>query len=327
MAAGEPETLYQQNHCGVYRSTTAAHTGPRSPTTGCRAEFGVPDRGPSARPRHGLGHPAQRRDGAASCPDGKRGGLADARPRRVLDPQRAGPAAASDAYLTVLREAMARDTLDPVGITFGTKTGQLWQSSDEGDSWRHDHRRPAGDLGGRGGRRSRADRAMATSCSRARSWPCSRAPSAHTRSPGGPSATLLVALDALDPGPARPARRGGPAPATAHQRLRGRPAGRPDDTGRRPRRPSTSSPPCRAAEPALGRRCRPSLDGAPGGSTSAGRSEGRERVEGLRCARRPRRRRASAADRRRRDRRRSPASRGRRAGRASRSPRRPSPRA
>ena len=41
-----------------------------------------------------------------------------------------------DAYLSVLREAMARDTLDPVGITFGTKTGQLWHSSDEGGSWR-----------------------------------------------------------------------------------------------------------------------------------------------------------------------------------------------
>jgi photosystem II stability/assembly factor-like uncharacterized protein len=40
------------------------------------------------------------------------------------------------AYLTVLREAMARDTLDPVGITFGTETGQLWQSVDEGVSWR-----------------------------------------------------------------------------------------------------------------------------------------------------------------------------------------------
>ena len=41
-----------------------------------------------------------------------------------------------DAYLSVLREAMARDTLDPVGITFGTKTGQLWHSDDEGTSWR-----------------------------------------------------------------------------------------------------------------------------------------------------------------------------------------------
>jgi photosystem II stability/assembly factor-like uncharacterized protein len=30
---------------------------------------------------------------------------------------------------------MARDTLDPVGVTFGTETGQLWQSADEGRSW------------------------------------------------------------------------------------------------------------------------------------------------------------------------------------------------
>ena len=40
-----------------------------------------------------------------------------------------------DAYLSVLREAMARDTLDPVGIAFGTKSGQLWHSRDEGRSW------------------------------------------------------------------------------------------------------------------------------------------------------------------------------------------------
>jgi photosystem II stability/assembly factor-like uncharacterized protein len=39
------------------------------------------------------------------------------------------------AYLSVLREAMARDELDPVGITFGTKTGQLWHSRDEGATW------------------------------------------------------------------------------------------------------------------------------------------------------------------------------------------------
>jgi hypothetical protein len=30
---------------------------------------------------------------------------------------------------------MARDTLDPVGITFGTSTGQVWHSPNEGVSW------------------------------------------------------------------------------------------------------------------------------------------------------------------------------------------------
>ena len=40
-----------------------------------------------------------------------------------------------DAYLQVLREAMANDGMDPVGIYFGTSTGQLFGSADEGRSW------------------------------------------------------------------------------------------------------------------------------------------------------------------------------------------------
>ena len=42
----------------------------------------------------------------------------------------------SDAYIGVLREAMAVDRLDPVGVYFGTSTGQLYGSRDEGHSWR-----------------------------------------------------------------------------------------------------------------------------------------------------------------------------------------------
>ena len=41
-----------------------------------------------------------------------------------------------DAYIGVLREAMASDPLTPAGIYFGTSTGQLFGSRDEGDSWR-----------------------------------------------------------------------------------------------------------------------------------------------------------------------------------------------
>jgi photosystem II stability/assembly factor-like uncharacterized protein len=40
-----------------------------------------------------------------------------------------------NAYLGVLREAMAVDRLDPVGVYFGTSTGQLYASADEGVSW------------------------------------------------------------------------------------------------------------------------------------------------------------------------------------------------
>ena len=35
------------------------------------------------------------------------------------------------AWLTVLRQSMAVDFQDPVGVYFGTTTGQLWASTDE----------------------------------------------------------------------------------------------------------------------------------------------------------------------------------------------------
>ena len=39
------------------------------------------------------------------------------------------------AYETVLRDAMAADSFDPVGIYFGTRSGQLFSSHDEGKTW------------------------------------------------------------------------------------------------------------------------------------------------------------------------------------------------
>ena len=40
-----------------------------------------------------------------------------------------------DAYLHVLREGMATDSLDPCGVYVGTTTGQIFYSLDNGDSW------------------------------------------------------------------------------------------------------------------------------------------------------------------------------------------------
>jgi len=39
------------------------------------------------------------------------------------------------AYETVLRDAMSADSFDPTGIYFGTRSGQLFGSRDEGRSW------------------------------------------------------------------------------------------------------------------------------------------------------------------------------------------------
>jgi photosystem II stability/assembly factor-like uncharacterized protein len=40
-----------------------------------------------------------------------------------------------DCYVNVLRDAMAVDTLDPCGVYFGTTGGQVYASTDAGDSW------------------------------------------------------------------------------------------------------------------------------------------------------------------------------------------------
>jgi len=39
------------------------------------------------------------------------------------------------AYETVLRDAMTTDSLDPMGLYFGTRNGVLYGSTDEGKSW------------------------------------------------------------------------------------------------------------------------------------------------------------------------------------------------
>ena len=39
------------------------------------------------------------------------------------------------AYETVLRDAITADSLDPTGIYFGTRSGQLFASRDEGRTW------------------------------------------------------------------------------------------------------------------------------------------------------------------------------------------------
>ena len=40
-----------------------------------------------------------------------------------------------NVFFGVLRQAMATDRLEPAGVYFGTNTGTLFASADEGDSW------------------------------------------------------------------------------------------------------------------------------------------------------------------------------------------------
>jgi photosystem II stability/assembly factor-like uncharacterized protein len=134
MAAGEPETLYQRNHNGVYRSDDGSATWqeitgelptdfgfsmvahPRDPDTCWVIPLSTPEEGRFMPGAHTAVWRTHDRGASWICSD-------EGLPTH-------------DAYLSVLREAMARDTLEPVGVTFGTSTGQLWHSSDDGTSWR-----------------------------------------------------------------------------------------------------------------------------------------------------------------------------------------------
>src|ERR1700730_2676503 len=49
-------------------------------------------------------------------------------------PQRA--AYVFTVHETVLRDAMSSDSLDPAGIYFGTRSGKVYGSRDEGKSWK-----------------------------------------------------------------------------------------------------------------------------------------------------------------------------------------------
>ncbi len=61
-------------------------------------------------------------------------GLAHARRRQELAGARKG-LPQENAYFAVLRQAMATDRLDPAGVYFGTNTGSLYASADEGENW------------------------------------------------------------------------------------------------------------------------------------------------------------------------------------------------
>ncbi len=133
MAAGEPEHLYQQNHCGQYRSLDGGLTW-QDIGAGLPSEFGFPmvahPRDPKtvwAIPLNGAELGRFMPDGSAAVWRTQDGGDSWIRGETGL-PQR-------DAYFGVLREAMARDELDPVGVYFGTSTGQLYGSRDGGDGW------------------------------------------------------------------------------------------------------------------------------------------------------------------------------------------------
>ena len=133
MAADGGEHLYQQNHCGVYRSTDGGRQWEEI-SAGLPSDFGFPMAAHPRDPGTVWTIPLTQPEEGRLMPDAKAavwrthdGGDSWIRSGDGL-PQH-------DAYVGVLREAMAVDRLDPVGVYFGTSTGQVYGSADEGRTW------------------------------------------------------------------------------------------------------------------------------------------------------------------------------------------------
>ena len=132
MSPLDTDRMYQQNHVGMHRSDDGGHSWVEV-TEGLPTEFGFAAAAhPHDRdsfyvipldPGHGRFMP----DGHASVWRTSDAGSSWRRLDNGLPKQ--------DAYLGVLREGMAIDDLDVPGLYFGTSTGQLFASPDEGESW------------------------------------------------------------------------------------------------------------------------------------------------------------------------------------------------
>jgi photosystem II stability/assembly factor-like uncharacterized protein len=125
--------MYQQNHVGMHRSDDAGKSWTEI-TDGLPSEFGF---AAAAHPQDrdtfyviplDPGHGRTMPEGKAAVWRTRDAGGSWQRLDNGL-PQ-------NDAYLGVLRAAMTADEYDSPGLYFGTSTGQIFASTDDGDSWR-----------------------------------------------------------------------------------------------------------------------------------------------------------------------------------------------
>jgi len=132
-APGDDDILYQQNHHGVWRSGDGGRSWDDI-TGGLPSSFGFPirvhPRDPNTiwtLPLNGDSEGRYPPDAAAAIWRSRNGGQSWQALRDGL-PQ-------DNCFFTVLRQAMAVDTVDPAGLYFGTNTGSIYASLDEGERW------------------------------------------------------------------------------------------------------------------------------------------------------------------------------------------------
>jgi len=134
---GNPDRLYQQNHCGIYRidrpSDTWVRIGRNMPKR--VGDIGFPL---VVHPRDDNTAWVFPMDGTTvwprTSPEGKPAVYATRNGGKTWQRLAAG-LPEKQAWWTVKRQAMSADASDPVGLYFGTTSGELWMSRDEGRRW------------------------------------------------------------------------------------------------------------------------------------------------------------------------------------------------
>lgn len=132
-----PDRLYQQNHCGIYRIDRPekewTRIGKNMPEKIGDIGFPItvhPDNVDQAWvfPMDGTEvWPRTSPDGKPAVYMTKDGGSTWQRQDKGLPKEK--------AYLTVKRQSMTADKCRPLGLYFGTTGGEIWGSNDEGESW------------------------------------------------------------------------------------------------------------------------------------------------------------------------------------------------
>ena len=132
MHPSQPNVIYQQNHCGIYRSDNFGEDWIDIGEGKLPTRFGFPIVVHPTDPRTIYVVPEESQEYHMSV-DGE---LVVWRSRDAGDSwEKLTKGLPDKAHVDVLREAMATDTFEDAGIYMGTNTGQLFYSRDSGDSW------------------------------------------------------------------------------------------------------------------------------------------------------------------------------------------------
>ena len=137
MCPSNADRIYQQNHCGIYRidrpSDTWVRVGKSMPKK--VGDVGFPL---VVHPRDDNTAWVFPMDGSGvwprTSPDGKPAVYVTRNGGKTWQRQDAGMPK-SQGWWTVKRQCMTGDARDPVGLYFGTTSGELWMSRDEGRKW------------------------------------------------------------------------------------------------------------------------------------------------------------------------------------------------